>query len=177
MMATGNYIELLLNVSLVAVEDTLLIDSLDLGPLYEPESIEFTFETPGWYILGVMLSLLIVLVFIKWLRQYLKNRYRREALKSLLIIETEFYKQKDILCMNDVLVLLKLVAIKAFGRQTVAELYGDKYLLFLEEKGNDTPFLKYTDTISGIVYNSNKIEKMEFEGIIGLTKKWIKTHA
>lgn len=176
-MATGTYIGLLLNIPLVAVEDTLNIESLDLGPLYEPESIGFSFETPGWYVLGVILSLLVVLFFIKWLRQYIKNAYRREALKSLSTIETEFNKQKDILCMNDVLVLLKLVAIKAFGRQTVAELYGDEYLLFLEEKGYHTPFRKYTNTISGIVYNSEEIDKTEFANIIGLTKKWIKTHA
>ena len=97
--------------------------------------------------------------------------------KIYVVIEAEYNKQKDILCMNDVLVLLKLVAIKTFGRQTVAELYGDEYLHFLEEKGDDTPFRKYTDTISGIVYNSGEIEKTELANIIALTKKWIKTHA
>ena len=160
-----------------AQQDTTNTILSDLEPLLEPDPLPFSFQTPGWYFLAGALFLFVFFIFIKWVRNYVKNAYRREALKNLSVIEAEFKKQKDILCLNDVLILLKLVAIKSYGRQTVAELYGDKWLLFLEEKGNGTPFRKYANTISAMAFNSGEIDKDELVNIIGLTKKWIKTHA
>ena len=151
--------------------------TIDLGPLYEPDALRFSFETPGWYLLGGLLSLLAVLLFFKWLKRYRKNAYRREALRNLRIIEDKFYNQKDVLCLNDVLVLLKLVAIKAFGRQQVAQLHGKDWLEFLESKGKNTPFTHYKQHIVNTLYDTIEVDVKEKKALMELSKKWIKTHA
>ena len=153
------------------------IEPIDIGVLYEPEPVLFSFETPGWYILAAFLIAIILFIFIKWLKNYKKNAYRREALKNLQVIENRFSEQQDGLCINDVMVLLKLVAIQAFGRQLVASLHGNDWLQFLESKGKQTPFMLHEITILNNIYGtaSNNID--ETEAIMELSRKWIKTHA
>jgi hypothetical protein len=151
--------------------------TIDLGPLYEPDAIRFSFETPGWYLVAGLLLLVAVLLFVKWLKRYRKNVYRREALRNLRIIEDKSYNQKDVLCLNDVLVLLKLVAIKAFGRQQVAQLHGNDWLEFLESKGRNTPFTHYKQHIVNTLYGTIEVDVKEKKALMELSKKWIKTHA
>ena len=151
--------------------------TIDLGPLYEPDALRFSFETPGWYLVAGLLLLVAVLLFVKWLKRYRKNAYRREALRNLRIIEDKSYKQKDVLCLNDVLVLLKLVAIEAFGRQQVAQLYGNDWLEFLESKGKNTPFTHYKQPIVNTLYDTIEVDVKEKKALIELSKQWIKTHA
>ena len=114
---------------------------------------------------------------VKWVKKYLKDAYRREALKSLSIIEAGFIKQKEAEYLKDALVLLKLVAIQAFGRENVAQLHGNEWLVFLEEKGKHTPFRLYSSSISAALYNSADVEINLVGKIIELSKRWIRTHA
>lgn len=176
-MTGAGLILLFTNSTVFSEQDSIGISSADLGPLYEPEAIRFSFETPGWYILAALVLFVAIFFFYKWIINYKRNAYRREALKNLSLIETRFNEQKDVFCLNDVLVLLKLVAIQAFGRKLVAELSGDEWLTFLEQKGTGTPFKKYSSTIFSIAYKQSKIELNEVSNIIGLTHKWIKNHA
>jgi len=161
---------------MIPMQNTLIGESLDLGPLYEPEAVEFSFATPGWYVLGALLLLLLVYVIMKAARLYVKNAYRRSALRSLTEIE-EGLRQDYETGLREVLVLLKRVAMEAFGRETVAPLHGDDWLEFLEEKGKDTPFREYGSTIFTAVYAAGEIEEHQLGNIIGLCKRWIKTHA
>ena len=159
------------------IKSTLNIEPIDIGTLYEPEPVLFSFETPGWYILAAFLIAIILFLFIKWLKYYIKNAYRREALKNLGAIENRFNEQQDNLCLNDVMVLLKLVAIKTFGRQLVANLYGNDWLQFLESKGKQTPFMNHKSTILNEIYGSGLPDNLETKQIIELSRIWIKTHA
>ncbi len=177
MKSAGVYIAHFLFEALIADEGTMKTGVIDLGPLYEPDALRFSFETPGWYMLGGLLLLLAVLLFFKWLKRYRKNAYRREALRNLTIIEDKFYNQKDVLCLNDVLVLLKLVAIKAFGRQQVAQLYGNDWLEFLESKGKNTPFTHYKQHIVNTLYDTIAVDMKGKKALMELSKKWIITHA
>ena len=176
MKALSIYIMIMLFRPLLADEGAIKNDSIDLGPLYEPDAVRFSFETAGWYVLSGLLLLLAVLLFLKWFKRYRENAYRREALKNLAIIEDKFSGQQDVLCMNDVLILLKLVAIKAFGRQQVAQLYGNDWLEFLESKGKNTPFTQYKHNISNTLYDTIAVDMKGLEEVIELSEKWIKTH-
>jgi len=149
----------------------------ELGPLYEPEAVGFSFHSPGWYFLGGMLILLAIYLSIKWLRNYLKNAYRRDALKHLSAIESRLGRQEDLVSLQSILVLLKNVAMQAFGRESVAALYGMDWLIFLEEKGKNTPFQKYSSSISASLYRLEKPRAEQLREIIELSKRWIKTHA
>ena len=159
------------------LENTASIESLNLGPLYEPDAVGFSFQSPGWYILAAILILLAMYLFILWARYFVKNAYRREALKNLSAIEAGMGQQKDKDSLRDALVLLKLVAMQTFGREKVAPLYGNDWLGFLEEKGKDTPFLNYSSAISDSLYRSAELGKNELENLMDISKKWIITHA
>ena len=151
--------------------------NIDLGPLYEPNAVRFSFETPGWYLLGGFLLLFAVLFFLKWLKRYQKNKYRREALKTIARIEQNLQNPNESNQFNDILILLKLVAIKAFGRQEVAQLYGNEWLEFLESKGIHTPFTQYKQIILNTLYETTLVDLKETKELIELSKRWIRTHA
>lgn len=149
----------------------------ELGPLYEPEAVGFSFHSPGWYILAAFLLLFALYHFIKWLKTYIKNAYRREALKNLLVIEAGLGQKENETSLRSTLVLLKNVAMQTFGREYVAALYGKDWLIFLEEKGSDTPFQKYASSISAALYRSEKPKAEQVKEIIALSKRWIRNHA
>ncbi len=162
--------------ALISDKDSVVV-SAQLQALYEPEPVKFSFQTPGWYILAGVLLIIVLFLLVRWTINYKKNAYRREALKNLEAIQARFRQNNDISCVNDTLVLLKLVAIQTFGRQTVAELYGDKWIQFLEDSGKDTPFRKHASALFSVAYNKKNSEEAEVNSIFDLTKKWIKTHA
>ena len=151
--------------------------TIDLGPLYEPDAVQFSFETPGWYLLGIFILLVAAFLFFKWLKRYRKNAYRREAIKTIARIEQHSLNQNEANQLNDILVLLKLVAIEAFGRQQVAQLYGDEWLEFLESKGKNTPFTDYRQHIANTLYEPISLDLKETKALIELSKQWINTHA
>ena len=157
--------------------DSLKPDFSTLEPLYEPDAVQFSFQTPGWYILLALVLVFSLVFLIKWIRYYNKNRYRREALENLEAIEKSYHSKPDISNLNEVFVLLKYVAIQKFGRETVAKSSGENWLKFLEEKGKETPFPKYASLVSAVLYNSGEVSLAEAKQIIELTRKWIKTHA
>lgn len=160
-----------------AQPDSLNIDFSKLKPLYEPAAVQFSFQTPGWYILLALVVVFIIVFLIKWIRHYNRNRYRREALKNLRTIENHFNSKADVSYLNEVFVLLKYVAIQKFGREMVAQLFGENWLKFLEEKGKKTPFQKHATIVSAVLYQSGEVNSAEAKQIIELTRKWIKTHA
>ena len=151
--------------------------NIDLGPLYEPDAIRFSFETVGWYLVAGLLLLFVVLLFYRWLKHYQKNGYRREALKTLSEIEQNSQNQDEANQLNDILVLLKLVAMEAFGRHQVAQLYGNDWLEFLESKGRNTPFTSYKQHIINNLYDTTAVDMKETKALIELSKQWIRTHA
>ena len=151
--------------------------NIDLGPLYEPDAVRFSFETPGWYVLGIFLLLVAAFLFFKWLKRYRKNAYRREALKTIANIEQHSQNQNEANQLNDIWVLLKLVAMETFGRQQVAQLYGDDWLEFLESKGKNTPFTHYKQHIINSLYDTISVDLKETRTLIELSKQWINTHA
>ena len=151
--------------------------NIDLGPMYEPDAVRFSFEAPGWYVLGVILLLVATFLFFSWLKRYRKNGYRREALKTITRIEQNFQNQNEVNQLNDTLVLLKLVAMETFGRQQVAQLYGDDWLEFLELKGKNTPFTDYKQHIASTLYEPIAVGLKETKALMELSKQWISTHA
>lgn len=150
-------------------------DSLDLGPLMEPDPIKFSFDAPGWYIVAGILLTGMVLLFLKWIRNYFKNAYRRDAIKNLIALKDQDLNGK--IYLSDLLTLLKIVAIKTYGRNKVAHLHGDEWISFLETHGKNTAFTQYQDVIANAIYSDTSIDQNVLSNISKLSIKWIKTHA
>lgn len=143
---------------------------LPLHGLYEPEPVPFTFETIGWPILAAVLVILSGVIIFFQIRKYIRNRYRREALEIL--------KQNDIHNnFNQVFIVLKSVAIHAFGREKVASLHGNSWLDFLEQTGKKVHFQSHSNEIETLLYQQKQPEDNIKTEILDNAKQWIKTHA
>ncbi|MDG3583878.1 MULTISPECIES: DUF4381 domain-containing protein [Galbibacter] len=151
------------------MQDTLAIKPADLklAPLYEPERVPFTFETIGWKVLAIVLVVLACLIAYYLIKRYYKNAYRREAI-------TKLNQAGSVL---DILVIVKVVAMQTFGRETVGPLYGREWLEFLDDAVDEPLFAPYKEDIEEVTYRSNTLAPETRELILLNSKKWIRTHA
>ncbi|MFV0565972.1 MAG: DUF4381 domain-containing protein [Flavobacteriaceae bacterium] len=138
-----------------------------LQPLYEPEAVKFTFSTVGWKILGVVMAILFLMLLYKAVKNYIKNANRRKALALM--------QQSP--APQTIFVLLKQLAIEAYGRKQVSTLYGKQWLGFLDETGKGVHFSNLETDIHALVYKnetaSDTIKKQVQQNAI----QWIKTYA
>ena len=152
-------------------------DQIDLGPIFEPDPVPFQFETMGWYVLFALLILGVLLVGIWYLKKYIKNAYRRQAVQLLHSIQSKFKKEGDVGCITDVMVLLKQVSITTYGREKVAPLYGIDWLNFLESSFSDLSFAKYDVLVSQALYQNELTQADKVSEFFSTSKKWIRGHA
>lgn len=145
------------------------------GSILEPDPLTFTFETIGWKILGGILLLLLIILSYKRLKLYQKNKYRRKALKRIQFISAEESGNAD--KIKNFNIVLKQVAIEAFGRDRVAELYGVEWLLFLDSKAKNCSFAQYDSSFTDAMYSNKEIDGNKEGAIYKLTKTWIHEHA
>jgi len=145
--------------------------SVELGALYEPPPLSFSFEPVGWSILTSILILGILILAVVLIRNYIKNRYRREALQALDSIA----QQES--ASNQISVLLKQVAIRAYGRERVGPLYGREWLQFLDSTGKDVQMQQYEDQLKHAIYSGQGFSSETKSKIVLNAKQWIKTHA
>ena len=158
-------------------ETTSSQEQQELGPILEPDPIQFSFDTPGWYILGFLIFLAIILLSIRWIKQYKNNTYRREAIKELNQINPSGSANELGPQLSQLLVILKMVALKAYGRENVATLDGKPWLVFLESKAKNTPFSKFETIISNSIYKNLTPEAKDLNELKNVSIKWIQTHA
>ncbi len=151
--------------------------TIDLGPIYEPASVAFQFETPGWYILGSIIGALLLMGLFASAKTYLKNAYRREAVKMIHSLTKQFQTQKDAACIQEVMIILKRVAITSYSRKKVANLHGLQWLTFLDSKAKKVSFSKYHETVAKALYQNQITNQKEVLELFTLSTKWIKSHA
>lgn len=157
--------------SIATASDTVTnaLAAIEMGNLYEPDPVRFTFDTVGWPILGGLLLLGMLVAGYFWFRHYQRNQYRREALKSLDLI-----KQDQAL---EVFVVLKRTAIHAFGREKVGALSGTEWLKFLDSTGKDVRMLSQGRQIQSVIYEGVQLPSEAHRQILSNAKLWVKTHA
>lgn len=86
-----------------------------------PDTPDLWALAPGWYVLLGALGIWIAIRCVKFGLEYLKNRYRREALARVA--------QTDLMALPGI---LKATALRAYPRAEVASLTGEAWLLFLD---------------------------------------------
>ncbi|MBN7813229.1 DUF4381 domain-containing protein [Algoriphagus sp. H41] len=146
-----------------------LLRQFEVGKLYEPEPVRFSFETVGWPILGGLLVLGLLVAAFFWYRSYARNRYRREALRHLEGIKADQ--------AVEVFVVLKRTAIHAFGREKVSPLSGSEWLKFLEATGKNVRLLAQDVHIQSAIYRSQPMPAEAYSLVLSNAKQWVRTHA
>jgi len=141
--------------------------SLDnLHDFYQPPPPAWTPQTIGWYALFAIIGLLMIWVTIHFIRQWLRNRYRREALRELATASP-----------NEFSTLLKRVALAAWPRTKVASLSGEAWLNFLSDASKDAAFQQAPgNRIEEIALRTTTLSAEEAKVLRQITANWIRRH-
>lgn len=146
----------------------------DLEPLYEPEPVVFSFETPAWYVLLALLLIGLLFVLWKWYSSYRSMEYRREAVKKLEDIQLSVASESA--TVSTIQIILKQVAMFTYGRPAVAALFGKEWLQFLEHTGKQTPFTQF-ELLLETTTEETVNDASQLVALRDTAKKWIRTHA
>ena len=150
--------------------------SSSFGNLIEPESISYSFNTPGWYLIfGLIFLAIIIIAFIQF-RKYKKNAYRRQAIVKIENIMEIENRTESIFELNS---LLKIVAIRIYGRSKVAALYGKQWFEFMAKsikKTGDIPTNNFDDFAITLYNKDFSLNETQYNSLIAFAILWIKNH-
>ena len=151
-------------------------DGLNLAQLLDllkdpvvPDPVSFLPQTPGWWILIAWFAAVDVILIGNRIRRWRRNRYRREALKSLRSIE----KKQDSETAGEIAMLLRRTALAAYPRSDVASLYGDAWAEFLKRSSrNDRLVSQSADDLASAAYRADVDGAM----LLKPARRWIRVH-
>jgi hypothetical protein len=137
-----------------------------LHDFYQPPPPAWTPQTIGWYVVFAVIALLALWMAIHSLRRWLSNRYRREALRELALLQPEQFST-----------LLKRTALSAWPRDKVASLSGDAWLKFLNESAKSNSFHQTPgNRIEEIALRSQTLSSEDEQTLRKVTAEWIRRH-
>lgn len=119
--------------------------NIPIGDIVEPDEIQFSFGAPGWYIIILLTILLTITLILINLKNYRKNKYRRDAIKMMNGIM--HHKMSHALIIYHQVELLKRIALHVYGRSEVAHLTGAKFYEFLQGKSDEIIFSAKTSMV------------------------------
>lgn len=137
--------------------------------LIEPPPVHFMPVTPGWYVSGAVLLMLLAVLAVLCIRHYLRNRYRRQALRQL---ETIAGGPGALYEAN---MLLKRIAMRNYGRSEVAALQGDDWVNFLNGRWKEAAFTtEEGKAVSDGLYSSPGREMPA--AFLDKCRRWLRKH-
>ncbi|MGB5161133.1 MAG: DUF4381 domain-containing protein [Thermoanaerobaculia bacterium] len=142
----------------------------NLQELELPEPVPFTFETPGWYLLGGLMTLAVVWFGWRLWKRRQANAYRRIALEELAKLDSPVGLPE----------LLKRTALVAYPRAEVANLYGDSWLGFLDGTLGTKAFSQGAGRrLPDLAYNPGSgtgMSAADTKELFALARRWIRRH-
>jgi len=137
-----------------------------LHDFYQPPPPAWTPQTIGWYVVFAIAGLLVVWMIVHNIRRWFTNRYRREALRELVVLTPDQFSS-----------LLKRTALATWPREKVASLSGDSWLSFLSETGGNSLFQHAPgNRIEEVALRPTTISSEDEEQLRKLTAEWIRRH-
>ncbi len=168
------------------IDITQLTGSLkDLQDIIVPDAVGIFPPAPAWIALGFFLGFLVVRLMWRQAAAYLDNRYRRQAIARVVMVEKKLFSSGQMhntsRLVSSLPALLKQTAILAFGRETVAGLCQDDWITFLNASAPGVIFSPemaqvLTTSAYGSASQINDLPRVSLDQILYLVKKWIKTH-
>ena len=131
---------------------------------------------PGWYVLGAIAMIALLVVAVRQWRRWQQNRYRRQAMLELSSIR----EQGSVESLQQLPVLLKRAALSAWQREEVAALTGRAWHRFLDQSaGMDRFCAGAGDTLDQLAYagsNEPLPAGPELQQALEATEFWLKNH-
>ena len=150
-----------------------------IGQLIEPEPVTFSFAAPGWTFLLIIFILAITILVMQAYINYRRNRYRREAIAFINNLYANSVEDASWI-LYKTLETLKRVSFVSYGRKEQAHLFGNQWLVFLEEKNKGQQVFsdKVKVMISQAIYNgkSLNLSAQQLEMLREESINWIKSH-
>ncbi len=158
--------------------ETIQNNEIQLKPIIEADSVQFSMDTIGWKVLFFLLLMSMVFMAYKYYLNYKNNTYRRRAISEILEIDQQTEKSISAL-ISEIMFQIKQTALQTYDRNNVASLEGVSWLQFLDETGKGNPFSKYQDIITDSVYKNEFKNKNDFnrDDFVKMSINWIKNHA
>jgi hypothetical protein len=153
-----------------------------LHDIVVPEAIAWTPQTVGWYVLLAVVLAIAARVVVVRRRRRIANRYRREALDALAVIESHVrVREVRAEALARLPALLKRVALSAASRADVASLTGERWLRFLDAGYGGDGFTRGPGRLlPTLAYRSSDsleaISHQEACDLVELTRLWIGSH-
>ena len=116
---------------------------LPLRDLHLPELTNWWPLAPGWWFVGALVLMAMVLLLRRLWRRWQHNSARRLALRRLKLISTEFERGSSAPALGKELSELTRRAMLAYApRSAIAGLTGNDWLEWLDQGLDDQPFSK-----------------------------------
>ncbi len=143
-----------------------------------PDPITWMPQTIGWKVLGLVAVFVLGVMAFRVLRKWWGNRYRREALKQLTVLESSASDWKEV--ARTLPELLKATALQAYSRNEIASLSGRQWLAFLDDHCTGSSFLEKTGQqlieLSYLPDNRWSLTESNIQALIKDVRYWISNH-
>ena len=155
-----------------------------LNDIVEPAAPAFWPPAPGWYLIGA-LALLLVMMATVWLwRRWQANAYRRQALEELAALrdgpQSISPPHERIGALAS---LLRRVALHGAAREKVASLSGDAWLDYLRDRSTSSPSPAVANLLSrgpyakfGMADAVATNHRADLDAAFAYVEVWIKRH-
>ncbi|TKB45887.1 DUF4381 domain-containing protein [Thalassotalea mangrovi] len=114
----------------------LLKDLVEAPP---PTAIDYWPQTPGWYLLALLLLFSLFRLGYRRYQGYQNNAYRREALRFIRSLPRDTANTRYQI-YQQLPALLRATAISGYGRNPVANLTSKRWELWLDENCRQSDF-------------------------------------
>jgi hypothetical protein len=146
----------------------------DFAGVVPPGPIDWLPQTLGWQIVAIGAAAFTARFFFRTFRKWYQNRYRREAVERLQKIRQSSGGDQQLMELNR---LLKLTALLAYSRETVAKLSGTPWTDFLNDQCAVPVF---TDSQMSLLasgsYRPMEIDQAALDGLCEASEQWIEEH-
>jgi hypothetical protein len=152
----------------------------NLNDIVVPAAVAWWPLAPGWYALGLVLTVLAVWWAARVLQKHHQNRYRRTALARLDEIRRSLAMQDE--SSSEILMLpelLKRTALFAFPRAQVASLSSAAWFQFLNDTvGGDAFSTTAAASLERLAYQPSgaKLSNAEVTELLSSAEHWLKQH-
>jgi hypothetical protein len=137
-----------------------------LHDFYQPPPPTWTPQTLGWCIVFAIAGLILLWIIVHGIRRWLRDRYRREALRELALLQPRQFSA-----------LLKRTALTAWPREKVASLNGEAWLHFLDTSAKTDHFLNSPGSrLEEIALQPGTVSDEEEQQLRKLAAEWIRRH-
>lgn len=146
----------------------------DFVEVVSPQAVSWIPQTPGWWIVGIGVTVLALRYAWRRLRHWYHNRYRREAVARLQQISTQGSDQGLLTEINK---LLKLTAMAAYSRARVASLCGEEWAVFLNRQCAQPPFTpEQSQCLAHGPYRPLVLTTANRDALLAASLAWVQQH-